>query len=252
MKLLINTVFKRSTALFCLSTLVSSMTAASVVMTGTRVIFPANQNEKTVHLQNKDNNPNIVQVWLDSGDESSTPETADTPIIANPQIFKMAPNQGQIVRLIFTGDKSTLAKDRESIFYMNFSEIPASKSENTASNRLMLVFKNRVKVLYRPDNLAVPSHEISKHITYQWVGNNANQKIVLHNNSPYYANFSELNLTHAGQKKLIAKNQMIAPYSSREWAYSLKTTNTANVKINLNLINDYGVAVTTDLSNYKE
>ena len=90
MKPLINTVFKRSTALLCLSTLISTVTTASVVMTGTRVIFPANQNEKTVQLKNKDNNPNIVQVWLDKGNESSTPETADAPIIANPQIFKMA------------------------------------------------------------------------------------------------------------------------------------------------------------------
>lgn len=248
MKPLINTVFKRSTALLCLSTLISTVTTASVVMTGTRVIFPANQNEKTVQLKNKDNNPNIVQVWLDKGNESSTPETADAPIIANPQIFKMAPNQGQIVRLVFTGDKSSLPTDRESIFYMNFSEIPASKSDNTANNKLMLVFKNRVKVLYRPDRLAIASHDIAKHINYEWVGNGANAKIMLHNNSPYYASFSDLSITNAGQKKLIAKNQMIAPFSSKEWAHSLKTTNTANSSVSLSLINDYGVAVTTDLS----
>lgn len=249
MKTLRNAIVKHSTALILLSTFTA--TNAAVVMTGTRVIFPASQNEKSVQLQNKDSNPNIVQVWLDKGDESSTPETANAPIVANPQIFKMAPNQGQVVRLIFTEDKSTLPQDRESIFYMNFSEIPASKDNNAEKNKLMLVFKNRVKVLYRPDRLPVPPQDIAKSITYQWVGSNSNQKIILHNQSPYYASFADLSITSNGQKKLIAKNEMIAPFSSKEWKYSTNTTNT-NATVSLSLINDYGVTVPNDLSLYKE
>lgn len=252
MKYLINALFKRWTVLLGISTLISTITTASVVMTGTRVIFPANQNEKTVHLQNKDNTPNIVQVWLDKGNESSTLDTADAPIIANPQIFKMAPNQGQIVRLVFIGDKSSLPNDRESIFYMNFSEIPSSKSKNSVNNKLMLVFKNRVKVLYRPDHLVIPSHEIAKHITYEWMGNRSSSKIILHNNSPYFANFANLIITNAGQKRIIAKNQMIAPYSSKEWSSPIKSTTHVNSLVSLSLINDYGVAITTDLSLKKE
>lgn len=79
-----------STALLC-----NSVTHAAVVMTGTRVIFPANQLEKTIQLQNKDNNPNIVQVWVDRGNKASTPDTADAPFIANPQILKLHRIQGK-------------------------------------------------------------------------------------------------------------------------------------------------------------
>lgn len=246
MNVLTPTVLKQGTVALCLSALMMSTVNAAVVMTGTRVIFPANQNEKTVYLQNKDSNPNIVQLWLDKGDESSTPETADAPIIANPQIFKMAPNQGQMVRLVFTGDKSVLPTDRESIFYMNFSEIPASKTGNADNNKLMIVFKNRVKVLYRPDRLAIPSHDMAKHITYQWVANG--QQIKIQNNSPYYANLADLNIENAGQKKQIAKNQMIAPYSSKEWSNPLKATHTTATKISINLINDYGVSMSSEIT----
>lgn len=247
-----NVLFSISALALSFSVLFSATAQASVVMTGTRVIFPAGQNEKTVHLQNKDSNPNIVQVWLDNGDESSTPDTANAPIMASPQIFKTAPNQGQMVRLIFTEDKSALPQDRESIFYMNFSEIPATKSTDADKNKLMVVFKNRVKVLYRPERLAYPSHEMGKHIQYQWVGNGANSKIQLHNNSPYYASFADLSITSAGKNTVVQKNKMIAPFSSAEWPVSMQNINTANAKISLNLINDYGIAVANELSPKQE
>ncbi len=235
-----------------LTCLFNTASSASVVMTGTRVIFPANQNEKNVHLQNKDNTPNIVQVWLDKGNEASTPDTADAPFIANPQIFKIAPNQGQMVRLVFTGDKSTLPADRESIFYMNFSEIPASKNADADKNKLMVVFKNRVKVLYRPDRLAIPSHEMANHIHYQFTGSAAASSIKVTNNSPYYANAAEINLITAGKKTVIQKNTMLAPFSAAEWPVPVKNINATNAKVNIALINDYGIVNNSELTSQME
>ncbi|MGP6306395.1 fimbria/pilus periplasmic chaperone, partial [Pseudomonas paraeruginosa] len=37
---------------------------ASVVVTGTRVIYPGEAREKTVQLSNRDAFPNVVQAWV--------------------------------------------------------------------------------------------------------------------------------------------------------------------------------------------
>lgn len=230
-----------------LACLVNTISEAAIVMTGTRVIFPSNQNEKTIQLQNKDNIANIIQVWLDSGNEASKPDTADAPFIANPQIFKIAPNQGQMVRIIYTGQKTDQPQDRESIFYLNFSEIPAIKNTNVDKNKLMVVFKNRVKVFYRPERLPFPSHEITQHIQYKFIGSNGNQKISISNNSPYYANISEANLLIQSTKILLKKNSMFHPFSTTEWEIPAKNINPQHARINLSLINDYGIVVSNEI-----
>ena len=244
-----------STLKMCLGVLTifcnaSTFTYAAVIMTGTRIIFPADQNEKTIHLQNKDNAPNIVQVWVDEGNEASTPDNTNAPFIANPQIFKIAPKQGQIIRLIFTGNKSTLPTDRESIFYFNFSEIPASKTTNADKNKLMVVFKNRLKILYRPQRLAIQSHEIASLLSYSI--NSQSSKITVKNNSPYYANIAELSMSLNGKKSLIQKNIMVAPFSTGEWSLPVKNVNTSHAKVSINLINDYGVITNNELKAQSE
>lgn len=228
----------------------STSTYAAVIMTGTRIIFPANQNEKTIHLQNKDNVPNIVQIWIDEGNEASTPDNTSAPFVVNPQIFKIPPNQGQIIRLIFTGNKSILPADRESIFYFNFSEIPASKTTNTDKNKLMVVFKNRLKILYRPQRLAIQSHEIASLLSYSI--NNQSTKINVKNSSPYYANIAELSISLNGKKSVIQKNTMVAPFSNGEWNLPVKNVNPSHVKVSINLINDYGVITNNELKAQSE
>lgn len=39
-------------------------TQASVVMTGTRIIYPEGTREKVLQLSNKDDHPNLVQLWM--------------------------------------------------------------------------------------------------------------------------------------------------------------------------------------------
>ena len=46
---------------------------ASVVITGTRVIYPEMEREVTVKLNNDGNTPALVQVWLDDGNPKTLP-----------------------------------------------------------------------------------------------------------------------------------------------------------------------------------
>lgn len=46
---------------------------ASVVMSGTRVIYPAAIREKALQLTSHDAYPNSVQIWVDKGDPGVDP-----------------------------------------------------------------------------------------------------------------------------------------------------------------------------------
>lgn len=215
---------------------------AGVVMTGTRIIFPAQTKEKTIQLQNKDQYPNLVQIWLDSGDENSTPETADAPFVVNPQIFKIQPHQGQMIRLIFNGDASTLAQDRESLFYLNFSEIPAIKNSVADRNKLMVIFKNRIKVFYRPKNLGDKPEQLAQNLSYSLMQHSKQSAIKIQNNSSYYANISKTQLFVNDQLIDQQQSKIIAPKSSIEWSINSQHT-TLNTQMKISLINDYGVSI---------
>ena len=122
--------------------------SASVVMTNTRVIYPSDAKERSVQLRNNDSFPNVVQVWTDINNSESTPENADGPFLALPAIFRIEPNRGQLFRLIYSGDN--LPKDRESLFYLNFLQIPPISKDNAGENQMLVMLKNRVKIFYRP------------------------------------------------------------------------------------------------------
>ena len=147
-----------STTLALFGALCLGQAQASVVMTGTRVIYPATAKEKTLQLTNTDAHPNLVQVWLDKGNPKSTVESADAPFVVNPQIFRMEPHAGQMVRLIYTGEG--LPQDRESVFWLNVLEVPSSspdKADAAASNnsagKLQVAFRSQLKLFYRPAKL---------------------------------------------------------------------------------------------------
>src|ERR1700722_16635450 len=75
---------------------------ASVVIGGTRVVYPAQDKEVTVKLTNEGNQPALVQVWLDDGDDKSTPDTAKGPFTVMPPVFRIDPSKGQAVHLVYT------------------------------------------------------------------------------------------------------------------------------------------------------
>ncbi|PSH44076.1 fimbrial chaperone protein, partial [Yersinia pseudotuberculosis] len=140
-----------------------SFANASVVMTGSRIIYPAAASEHSIQLTNNDNFPNAVQVWLDSGDEKSTPETGKAPFIVTPPFFRIEANSGQTLRLKYTG--SGLPTDRESVFYLNFLQIPpVNKVEK--DNKMLVLLRNRIKVFYRPESIIGRVDQVSTALTF--------------------------------------------------------------------------------------
>lgn len=215
--------------------------SASVIMTGTRVIYPAQAQEKTVQLTNQNALPYIVQMWVDNDPNNNEPQNTISPFIANPQIFRINSNAGQTVRLVFTGDR--LAQDRETLFYLSFLQMPAIKASELQANKLLVGVNSRMKLFYRPQKLAGDPDQLSKSLSFKLQG----ASIVASNRSGYYATVRDAKVIHAGQFSQLNQAVMIPPLSEVDWKIPKKTSVLKGDMLRLTLVNDYGADVTTDL-----
>lgn len=233
-------------ASFLIGAIFASNVLASVVMNGTRVIYPASAREKALQLTSHDAYPNLVQIWVDKGNPASTPQTADAPFIASPQIFRMNPKAGQIVRLVYTG--KDLPQDRESVFYINFMQMPALKNSDMDANKLLLSVSSRMKVFYRPEGIVGTPEDIAKSITFTLEGSGSSMHVSAKNNSGYHAVIREANLVIGGKSIGLTHAEMIAPHASMRWPVSANArVSSGTDHIRLTLVNDFGADVTSDL-----
>jgi len=211
---------------------------ASVVLMGTRVIYPGNAKEKTLHFHNPDAHPNAVQIWLDDGDETATALTGVSPFIAIPQVFRIEAHRGQMVRLILD-ETNALPQDRESLFYLNFSQLPTPAQEH--NNQLLLLFTHRIKVFYRPAVLAnTPGHAAEK-LQLRWHADGLH----LHNPTGHYVIVRQANLLTHQDTPAFAQAQILAPYADTVWAVPDNTHGSRRLR--LLWVNDYGADVATEL-----
>ncbi|BFI55876.1 molecular chaperone [Yersinia pseudotuberculosis] len=212
-----------------------SFANASVVMTGSRIIYPAAASEHSIQLTNNDNFPNAVQVWLDSGDEKSTPETGKAPFIVTPPFFRIEANSGQTLRLKYTG--SGLPTDRESVFYLNFLQIPpVNKVEK--DNKMLVLLRNRIKVFYRPESIIGRVDQVSTALTFSLRKQGTNLVLTGKNPTGFYATIASGEIV-SGSIKLKIKSNMIAPMSQVEWVIPNASV-PSSATINFLIMNDFG------------
>ncbi|EHM45017.1 molecular chaperone [Hafnia paralvei] len=210
---------------------------ASVVMTGNRVIYPAQNKEVNIQLTNHDDFPNVIQVWMDSGNEDSTPDTGQAPFIITPPFFKMAAKAGQTVRLMFSGGE--LPQDRESIFYLNFLQIPPREAKSS-SNQMLIMLRNRVKVFYRPTGIATSPVDIAQNVKPKIIQQGNTYALEVNNNSGYYLSISGASILSENKVTQLG-SRMIAPFSTEKWPLSHRFSNSA---LTINYINDQGAKIT--------
>lgn len=206
---------------------------ASVVMTGNRVIYPADAREISVQLTNRDSFPSVVQVWLDDGDVQSTPQSANAPFVTTPPVFRLAAQAGQTVRLRYVG--KPVAQDRESLWWFNFVQIPPTNKASNADNQLLVLVRSRVKVLVRPKGLVGSPLEMASS-SRVWLSDG---KLFLHNNSGYYLALSSLEVSGAGKKQRI-QSETVAPWATVSWPTKISQLNEAQMR----WINDQGATLT--------
>lgn len=214
---------------------------ASVVVTGTRVIYSEGDKVKTVNLMNEDSFPNVVQAWIDIDNPSSMPDSADAPFLVMPSVFRMEPKSGNSLRITYSGEG--LPKDRESLFYLNILQIPPRNEKNTSKNQMLLMVRNQLKLFYRPDEISDEVESLAGKLEFRLRQEGGGWIVRVSNPTGYFASFSKGAVISNGHV-LPLDVEMIAPRSEGKWMVNgLVSSLDRSVSINCFLINDYGAQV---------
>jgi chaperone protein EcpD len=217
---------------------------ASVVIAGTRVVFPAANGEVTVRLSNDGSQPALVEAWIDSGNPASTPDSAKVPFLITPPLVRMNAGKGQSLRIIYTGQP--LPTDRESLFWLNVLEIPPKPTAKPGEERNTLQFavRSRLKLFFRPANLAGEATTAAQQITWKAVADGSGYALEAHNPTPYYITFSKLSLS-VDNTAYASDSGMVAPLSTlRLPIKNLDHAAAAGSVVDYTTINDFGAATT--------
>jgi chaperone protein EcpD len=222
------------------SPLFAAQADASVVITGTRVVYPSNEREVTVKLSNAGKLPALVQTWIDKGDPQASPENLDVPFTLTPSMFRIEPDKGQTLRLIYT--QEPLAQDKESLFWLNVLEVPPKPDLKDGGNALQIAYRTRIKLFFRPQGLPGTAEEAPAKTRWEVVRDEKSNGYALKatNPTPYYVNFSEITLADGG-KTLNAGSGYVAPGQSELFPITGLTSNPrAGAVVNYIGINDWG------------
>jgi chaperone protein EcpD len=217
---------------------------ASVVITGTRVIYPASEAEVTVKLHNEGKQPALVQAWIDAGDPKTTPTNAKAPFTITPPIARMDPGKSQTLRLSYTGEP--LPADRESVFYLNVLEVPPrpKAQAHTSNNWLQLAIRSRLKLFFRPAALKKSLQDALPQLTWRLDRQNGAEALTVRNSSPYYVTLTGVELRGNGPTVSAKVDQMLAPGARQ--VLPLQGKPPAGAQVHLRAISELGGILEAD------
>ncbi|WP_105457656.1 fimbria/pilus periplasmic chaperone [Escherichia coli] len=128
---------------------------------------------------------------------------------------------------IINATNHQLPGDRESLFWVNVKAIPAMEKDQKNENTLQLAIISRIKMFYRPTNLAMAPEEAPAMLRFRRSGS----KLTLINPTPYFITVTNMK---AGNSNL--PNTMVPPKGE----VSVDITHAVTGDISFQTINDYG------------
>jgi chaperone protein EcpD len=219
---------------------------ANVVITGTRVIYPAEDREVTIKLDNNGDLPALVQTWVDKGDPTSRPDTADVPFILMPPVFRIEPQKGQTLRLSYTHDP--LPQDKESVFWLNVLDIPPKAANADGENLLQMAFRTRIKIFFRPTGLdAEGAASAARGLVWKLEADPAGGYAMQASNpSPYNVTVSTLRVKLGQHEFNIKEGAMIAPGGTHTFSFDEKLPLIpSNAEIDYSTLDDFGASISS-------
>ncbi|MGY6030609.1 Fimbria/pilus periplasmic chaperone [Phytobacter sp. AG2a] len=227
-------------ALIALATCGVQLAQASVVLSGTRVIYNGKKKEVTVTVTNSNKTPVLVQNWMDAGKEKAVPSKIGVPFVLTPPINRIDPGKSQTLRITYLGSPP-LPQDKESVFWVNVLEVPSkAKGVKEDQSRLNIAFRSRIKLFYRPAGLKGNSLQAIGQLKWQPAKDGVN----VTNPTPYYVS---LQVIQYGGK--IIDGKMISPGETQHYKFPGIGSVTDVTKITYHAINDYGALTSAQPKN---
>ncbi|RQT88267.1 fimbrial biogenesis chaperone [Burkholderia cepacia] len=233
-------VTKSLSSIALLSSLIASQACAEVVISGTRVIFPASEREVTIKITNEGKAPALVQTWLDKGDPNASPDNIDVPFTMTPAMFRMEPGKGQTLRMIYSGDP--VPSDKESLFWLNVLEVPPKAASSEDRNKIQIAFRSRIKVMFRPEGLVGSAGAAPKQLNWRIVGTDGGYALQASNPTPYVVNLGSVTLNAAGHKHDAGQGYVLPGGTQQFPIKQLRTLPQGSAKVMFGSIDDWGAS----------
>jgi len=182
---------------------------AGIVIKGTRVVYDEARGETHVQLRQAGDVPSLVQIWLDTGDDSIDAYAKQTPFLITPTVTRMDPGVGQSIRILRAGNG--LPQGRESMLFFNVLEIPPVPAGQDAAgdNYIQFSSRARLKFFYRPKGLSPAPEKAHQLLGFSLSQGEGGALLVqIHNPSPYHVTFKTLALRQGEEEDGIALAQL--------------------------------------------
>lgn len=221
--------------------LAAAQALAGVMAESTRVIFPPDSREQSLQLVNLNTYPVVVEAWVDDGELNSAPENSTAPVIPLPPIFRMNAGDQLSLRLLHTG--APLAKDRESLFWLNLYEIPPRPLDLPPdSATLTVAVRTQMKVFLRPQGLPMAAGEVADKLVLSLQAEPGRPALKIDNPTPYYASIAAVQYANAPAAEQV-EALMVAPFGSLDVDLKPPAHAQADAEIAFTLIDDEGNAI---------
>lgn len=221
----------------------ANIAQASVVVSGTRIIYPANQHDVSVQLNNNDPKPALVQSWIDSGDIHQDPSLSTAPFVVTPPITRVEAGKKQLLRLTLLSS-SAIPADRESVYWYNMLDVPAQSKEKADKNTVQVALRTRIKVFYRPEGLKGAPAEAAVGLTWQGVKTAQGYALRATNPAAYNVSMTRVKLSSDGNTYTDELGGMVPPKSSKDFPLKgLSNPPAAKSMVSYEWVNDYGSSV---------
>ncbi|WP_227698283.1 molecular chaperone [Pseudomonas chlororaphis] len=226
-------------ALAGLALLCACQANAGITLGGTRIIYPEKSKEVSIQIKNDGARDVMIQSWLDPESEQ---QGQDLPFALTPSLSRLAGNKQQTLRLFYYG--KGLPTDKESVFWLSVQEIP---QKSATENTLQIALRQRIKVFYRPSNLAGSPEAAVKALKWSALVEQGKRYLQVSNDSAYFISFGESKALIAG-KTYPVKSEMVPPGATKKFLVPGAPATASAVTFDFFNINDYGAPVSQRVS----
>lgn len=209
----------------------------------TRVIFDESENEQTVEVNNVGKKTALIQVWLSQDD--SNEKIKDTGFIITQPMFKVKPEKTKVVRILGTDEiKNLYPKDRETMLWINFLDIPP-ENENGV-NSLNIAVHTKMKFFYMPENINITRSEAADKLTWGIEKTGKDSYLIAKNHSPIYVSLGKLALKNNRAIKL--DSSTVAPFGETKYKITGEISNEQNLIVEYSYIDDLGAYISKEMN----
>ncbi|MGU3413101.1 fimbria/pilus periplasmic chaperone [Enterobacteriaceae bacterium C34A] len=194
--------------------------AGGVGLGTTRLVYSSDSKQSSLAVRNTDRQAKfLIQSWIE--DEQGQPSR---DFVITPPLFVLNPDSENMLKVLFAG--KPLAQDRETLYWITVKSIPQTQSGN-GTNTLQFASASRIKLFYRPQNIADGALQSYKKIKLSHRG----EKITFSNPTPFYITTTNIRVDNKAVPPV-----MIPPQSEATIPEKFKSSQ----RISYQTINDYG------------